>query len=234
MQIIKDTRGYTLDQTILIVAIIAILITLIILTIGWTLLNRAGGTKLGAQGRQVEDAIGSFFGDNQIWPHEMLFQSGQSVATSNDPIYLTGMMVSADFLGSDEPSFISNHKNYLAGLKIEGSGTSSRTYHNFGRGGLVLVGNVDMTGDAGSRSIRTGNYYVVQFSNVPVTEASEAKESVDGDFEGDDTATQGGRITFRTATTDSSYTCDNSIQLDAATVAAADDVNVCYIAKLID
>ena len=61
------TAGYTLDQTILIVAIIAILITLIVATIGWALLNRAGGTKLAAQLKQIEDANGLFFSSYNQW-----------------------------------------------------------------------------------------------------------------------------------------------------------------------
>ena len=56
-----NRKGYTIDQTILIVAIIAILITLIIVTIGWTLLNRTGGTKLASQLQQVETAVAQFY-----------------------------------------------------------------------------------------------------------------------------------------------------------------------------
>lgn len=61
-------QGYTIDQTILIVAIIAILITLIIVTIGWTLLNRTSGTKLASQLGQVDDAIAQYYDANKTFP----------------------------------------------------------------------------------------------------------------------------------------------------------------------
>jgi hypothetical protein len=61
-------RGYTIDQTILIVAIIAILITLVIVTVGWTLLNRTSGTKLASQLVQIDDAVAQFYDTNRAFP----------------------------------------------------------------------------------------------------------------------------------------------------------------------
>jgi type II secretory pathway pseudopilin PulG len=61
-------QGYTIDQTILIVAIIAILITLVIVTIGWTLLNRTSGTKLASQLGQINDAVAQFYDTNRTFP----------------------------------------------------------------------------------------------------------------------------------------------------------------------
>jgi len=61
-------QGYTIDQTILIVAIIAILITLIIITIGWTLLTRTTGNKLASYMTQMDTAINSFYNDNRRFP----------------------------------------------------------------------------------------------------------------------------------------------------------------------
>ena len=61
-----SNKGYTIDQTILIVAIIAILITLVIVTVGWQLINRTSGTKAAAQVRQVEDANGQFFSAQRV------------------------------------------------------------------------------------------------------------------------------------------------------------------------
>lgn len=61
-------QGYTIDQTILIVAIIAILITLVIVTIGWTLLNRTSGTKLASQLGQIDDAVAQFYDTNRAFP----------------------------------------------------------------------------------------------------------------------------------------------------------------------
>jgi Tfp pilus assembly protein PilE len=64
-------RGYTIDQTILIVAIIAILITLVIVTIGWTLLGRAGGNKVGSQLTQIQPAVAQFYNINRTYPSTM-------------------------------------------------------------------------------------------------------------------------------------------------------------------
>ena len=61
-------QGYTIDQTILIVAIIAILITLVIITIGWTLLTRTTGNKLASYMTQMDTAINSFYNDNRRFP----------------------------------------------------------------------------------------------------------------------------------------------------------------------
>lgn len=64
-------QGYTIDQTILIVAIIAILITLVIVTIGWTLLNRTSGTKLASQLNQIDDAVAQFYDTNRAFPTDL-------------------------------------------------------------------------------------------------------------------------------------------------------------------
>jgi len=61
-------RGYTIDQTILIVAIIAILITLIIVTIGWTLLSRTSGSKMGSFTTQLDSAVNTYYGKNHVFP----------------------------------------------------------------------------------------------------------------------------------------------------------------------
>ncbi len=61
-------QGYTIDQTILIVAIIAILITLVIITIGWTLLTRTTGNKLASYMTQMDTAINSFYNANRRFP----------------------------------------------------------------------------------------------------------------------------------------------------------------------
>jgi Tfp pilus assembly protein PilE len=68
-QRLRRADGYTIDQTILIVAIIAILVTIIILTVGWNIINKASGTKLAAQFKQIEDANGQFYAQHRTWPH---------------------------------------------------------------------------------------------------------------------------------------------------------------------
>jgi type II secretory pathway pseudopilin PulG len=66
--LLMNRRGYTIDQTILIVAIIAILITLVIVTLGWTLLSRTSGSKLGSFTDQLTQAINVYYGSHGQLP----------------------------------------------------------------------------------------------------------------------------------------------------------------------
>lgn len=68
---IMSRRGYTIDQTILIIAIIAILITLVIVTLGWTLLSRTSGSKLGTFTDQMEQAINTYYGVKHTFPADI-------------------------------------------------------------------------------------------------------------------------------------------------------------------
>ena len=49
----RKLAGFTLDQTILVVAVIAILATIIISSVAWNVLNRANATRLTAHLTQI-------------------------------------------------------------------------------------------------------------------------------------------------------------------------------------
>tara|TARA_Y100001960_G_scaffold302080_1_gene352751 strand:+ start:1041 stop:1598 length:558 start_codon:yes stop_codon:yes gene_type:complete len=67
----RKIAGFTLDQTILVVAVIAVLATIIISSVAWNVLNRANATKLNAHLTQINDAIGQFYQDNDFaWPSD--------------------------------------------------------------------------------------------------------------------------------------------------------------------
>lgn len=74
-----NRRGYTIDQTILIVAIIAILITLVIITLGWTLLSRTSGSKLGAFTEQITQAVTTYYSNQHTFPATLSDLDGEGL-----------------------------------------------------------------------------------------------------------------------------------------------------------
>lgn len=163
-----NNKGYTIDQTILIVAIIAILITLVIVTVGWQLINRSSGTKLGAQLRQIEDANGQFYSGQHVWPNQALVTASAN-ATNNVTALANGLATSA-FASNINTSDL---RNLLPGYKVSGGAVQ----HGFGAGGAVtqddnVFSNTAMSG--------TNHYLVVQFASVPRSEAEEADKAIDG------------------------------------------------------
>lgn len=164
-----SNKGYTIDQTILIVAIIAILITLIIVTVGWQLINRTTGTKIGAQFKQVEDANGQFFSAQRVWPH-------QSLATGNTQSTAMAVLINNNIPPASWATNISQKdlRNLLPGFKPSGTGTAATVAHNFGSGGLITQ-QANRLSTAGT-DIRM----VVQFASVPLADAIEADMVIDG------------------------------------------------------
>lgn len=153
--------GYTLDQTILIVAVIAILVTIIIATMGWQLLARAGGTKLASHLRQIETANGQFYADHAVWPYE---------ATDGSPTATMRLMLGDELaLAPNSGLAAADLKNYLPSYENDGTNVK----HPFGSGGNV--------GEAVEEMPDTNqNYLTITFDEVPSTEAMEADESIDG------------------------------------------------------
>lgn len=167
---LKDTAGYTIDQTILIVAIIAILVTLIIITVGWQLINRTTGAKLASQFRQIEDAIGQFYGDNQMWPH-LSYTGTVSNAANMQALAGSGVTFRAGVTA----------RNYVPGF--------NGLTHSFGDGGAITMTNI--TTPYGN----VGQYLVVQFASVPFSDVREAEEAIDG---GTTPSYSAGRVTAST------------------------------------
>ena len=66
---LKRIAGFTLDQTILVVAVIAILATIIITTVAWSVISKATSTKLVGHLNQVGESIGNRYQDaGAAWP----------------------------------------------------------------------------------------------------------------------------------------------------------------------
>ncbi len=216
--VLKRIAGYTIDQTILIVAIIAILITLVIATVGWDLINRTGGAKLAAQMRQLEDSTGQFFAQHSVWPH--LSMSG-ALTQAHLVEALTGDLTApAAFLTMVDPAKISN---YIPGFEH----TGANVLHGFGAGGNILgkVGVPDALFNLGNN---TSTYIVYQMEGMPIAEVIEADDAIDG---GDGWNT--GRIFWAADGT----SCTGAGVTGAIAAMGAEPtssiVNVCYAANVI-
>ena len=142
--------GYTIDQTILIVAVIAILVTMIIGSVGWDLLSRAGGTKLASHLRQVEQANGQFYSTHYVWPTV-------AVSGSTNPFLA---LIDKSVLKS---TYKANFKNLLPSYADD--------THTFGGGGDIIMDQVNFDGS---------QYIRIKFTDVPSQEYKEADEAIDG------------------------------------------------------
>jgi len=151
--------GYTIDQTVLIVAIIAILITIIVTTVGIDLINRAGGTKMSSQLKQVEDSVSVFFANNLFWPH----QDPAIVDTTN-----------AGYLAADDTvALVNAFTQDFPGM--EQGGADAILQHDFGIGG----GNLEIIHVQDIPAAGTDRYVVI-FRDVPWEEANNADRALDG------------------------------------------------------
>lgn len=212
----RSTAGYTIDQTILIVAVIAILITLVIASVGWDLLNRTGGTKLASHMRQLEDSNGTFYARMRQWPDDALAANASAInnvailSTTNNGAALVPAGGTID----------NKHNNLIPGFERDGT----TMQHGFGAGGDILQQRVNLGAIALSTSFTKGSYMIIEFDDVPVSEAQEADEAVDGEADPDT-----GRLIIVDQT--AGYTCGAAY--DAADAADA-KVDVCYIANLIN
>lgn len=208
------TGGYTIDQTILIVAIIAILVTLIIISVGWQLINRTSGTKLASQFKQIEDANGLFYSTFRIWPDESY--STPATIDSNSNVQALAGVTGAVTYRATVPS--SQQRNFIPGFKINGT---TSVLHNFsGSGNTVLM--LRKTNPFGL----TGSYLVAEFNQVPFSEVIEAERTVDAGPNG--TADYAnGRVVASTGD------CLSSTPTGVtASTAPGTLVNVCYAGNL--
>ena len=158
----KRTGGFTLDQTILVVAVIAVLATVIISSVAWTVLTRANATKMTAHLAQVADAIGNYYQDNSNdWPQDAedlaQYLAGYSIDT-NDLITPFGTSTTPSKLVYDS-----------TGKSLSKPGES---------GVACVVADKDC-------------YFTVTMSEIQAQEAEEANNAVDGKSEGADAKTKG-------------------------------------------
>lgn len=73
--------GYTIDQTVLIIFLIAILVTVIVVSLGLNIITRGEGTRLASQLKQIESAIKRYEADIGVLPYQALCQSYNTCAT---------------------------------------------------------------------------------------------------------------------------------------------------------
>lgn len=209
-------KGYTIDQTILIVAIIAILITLVIITVGWTLINRTSGTKAAAQLKQVEDANASFYSSVKMWPHTGLGAS-TNATPSNNMLAITNWSAVSGTLGTNGVD-TSQIRNQLPGYKV----TGSNVYHGLGNGlGIVTQQGIKVGSD---------NYMVVMLTQVPVADANEADKAIDGSI--DNTT---GRVQYSNSTAcfgTGGYSSTATYTPPSAAITTS-TVTLCYLANTI-
>ncbi len=209
LRTIRNTQGYTIDQTILIVAIIAILVTMIIITVGWNLINKSSGTKLASQFRQIEDAVGQFYSTYRVWPQASYTGT---VNATNTAGALTGNTPGTGYVSQVTAI---GARNFLPGFLSTTSGVS----HTMGSGGSITMSA--LTNPFGELQ---GQYLVVQFGAVPLTEAQEADMAVDG----------GSTADFQSGRVQASPTANSCLVTAAPTAVGANtSLNVCYAANLI-
>lgn len=211
-----SNKGYTIDQTILIVAIIAILITLVIVTVGWQLINRSSGTKAGAQVKQVEDANGQFFSGQRVWPHQAI--TGTATPTQNMQVLANNGITTwqANINQGDL-------RNLIPGFKL----TGTAVYHGFGSGGIITQ---QANRYLSSMNVGTDARMVIQFAGVPLAEALEADRAIDG-VEGFDV----GRVIYGSAACLNATPTTSAAtgRVTAPTQADSGNVFMCYAANTI-
>lgn len=160
----RRIAGFTLDQTILVVAVIAILATIIISSVAWNVLNRANATRLNAHLTQITNEIGTFYQDNDfVWPDH-----AEDLAP-----YLAGYNISTG-----------NKLTTPFGTK---SAASELTVKNGNTSGTLLSTGGSCTKSSGAPDC----YITLTISNVQVQELEKANEAIDGPNEGTQNRTKG-------------------------------------------
>ncbi len=163
--------GYTIDQTILIIAIIAILITIIIATVGWDLLQRAGGAKVASHLRQVEGAIGEFYSRHELWPHEA--QAAPTNANNARILNVASVGNAGGFQAAEHKAALPAYVDNAAGLE-HGLG-------NTAAGFLTLaVESGPIAGSVCGRTNVAESVYVITMADLTLDEVVRADASLDG------------------------------------------------------
>ncbi|MCP4355830.1 MAG: type II secretion system protein [Proteobacteria bacterium] len=158
----KERRisGFTLDQTILVVAVIAVLATVIISSVAWTVLTRANATRMTAHLAQIADSVGNYYQDNgNDWPAN---------AAELQP-YLAGYSVSG--ASADELVTPFGTSNVESRLSFDNAGS--------------VLSAVGASGTACNTATQESDcYFTVTLSNIQAQEAAEANNAIDGKSEG--------------------------------------------------
>lgn len=172
---VQRLAGYTIDQTILIVSVIAVLVTMIIGSVGWDLLTRAGATKLVSHLRQIEQANGQFYAAHGVWPQE---------GTANLNV-ICALVEKASLSAAATGDFRNLLPAYTSSCTNSGTGTVN---HTSSTGQITMAAQyVDSMDD---------NYLVVQLTNIAAPEAREADKVIDGDATAEADRPESGRIRY--------------------------------------
>jgi Tfp pilus assembly protein PilE len=212
----SQRAGYTIDQTILIVVIISILITLVITTIGWQLINRTSGTKLGSQLSEMETAVSQYYSANKAFPHQVFGTLATSSITSE---MLMRVLKGVNVTNMVAPYNTANNRtDLLSGFKLVGDEVKTQNDK------VVTMINVTSLNNwvAGS----TASWLAVQVKDVPLPEAQEADRVID--FTESATA---GRLVYTADTSDCIPTTSGVAPTVTAPGANAAKVTVCYAAS---
>jgi type II secretory pathway pseudopilin PulG len=172
----KQTRfakvaGFTLDQTILVVAVIAILATIIISSVAWEVLTKANSTKLTAHLNQIGESVGQYYQDTHvsegpyIWPDNAAKLEAYLAGYSKDGNNLNTP------LGGSTLAVLSFPSTYEQRLGVSGS-----------------------TGGGTCDSAFNDCYITVQITNIPLQEVRAANEAIDGAAEDKSTRHERGRL----------------------------------------
>ena len=223
----RFNAGYTIDQTILVVAIIGLLVTMVVLTVGLDIINRTGGAKLASQLRQIENANSQFYSTHSMWVSRAVTPTGAAGTDARAGEYMFGLTGSAPtYVGEVDAADL---RNYVSGFRANNTAAddTSRLLHDFGGGDAadeILLHERVVAASTGLGAGRT--YLIVEMKNVPGPEALEADEKIDGD--GSNTATRAeiGRVFFVAAGTGCAAGGDN-------TDFNADVVDLCFASNLV-
>ena len=173
----RRNLGYTIDQTILIVAVIAVLITLIIASVWWDLLSRAGGTKLASYFKQIENANSQFFAKMNVWPHDAMNQAGVGARRNAQGFILTLKDRDASYANAGAGvRFFNNFQDYLPGFSVNDVANPTEVRHTFGNGGVIT--QVEVAPGA-NLCPGSSDFLRVTMAAVPEAEILQADENID-------------------------------------------------------
>jgi hypothetical protein len=222
LQKVRRNGGYTIDQTILIVAIIAILVTMVILTVGWNIINKASGTKLASQFKQIEDASGQFYAQHRTWPHRAYTAPAATAALN------IAALANHTAITAWAPNIVATQRrNLISGIQVSAAGQATHSFANTGN--ITMQANTAVAWGLNAANI----YYIVQFADIPISEARNADEGIDNTADATaDVGAATGRLVYGTSTCQNA-TVNGAAPAPAAPAAGTNTVFVCYAANLI-
>lgn len=223
----KHRLGYTLDQTILIIAIIAIVVTLVIGTTAWRLISTSDATKAASILRMVEQANQTFKSTYGRWPEEMIREGGDPADATRGPvmnILQTDAVTTWDTSSRIAQKFQAQFEPLMEPTPVIGT----IPQHTIGDGGELAQQQMALNPTTRAfGAITTGNYYIIRMTNLSLDTANNLDEIIDGE----ENRLQGRlRVVSTAGSNDIGIDCFDN----AAIAAGALTANVCYLANATD